>query len=64
MALQLGDTAPDFTQDSTEEPPARYPLASTGFRCRVQTSSGDVRQTSPSDAVTDDTAFSMVGVAG
>jgi hypothetical protein len=43
---------------------SRRPLASTGFRCRVETSSGDVGPTPPNDAVTDDTAFSMIGVAG
>jgi len=43
---------------------ARRSLAPTRFCCRVETPSGDVKPTLPSDAVTDYTDFSMVGVAG
>lgn len=43
---------------------ARRSLTPPRFRCRVETPTADVKPTPPSDAATDYTDFSMVGVAG
>jgi hypothetical protein len=39
-------------------------LAPPRFQCRVETPTADLNPTPPSDAATDYTDFSMVGVAG